>query len=889
MIVPMDTLLKSLSTFLPDHDIITDPALCFAYGTDASMYRLIPKVVLFVTELNQIKHILHHAHLANRSVTFRAAGTSLSGQAISDDILVVLKNGYWREFSYDTSSHVVSVGVGMIGAEVNRKLQPFGRKIGPDPASIDSCKIGGIAANNASGMCCGVEGNTYHTMHSMVFMLANGTCVDTADSQSRRKFEQQNQVLLAQLSHYAQSVRENPELLRKILHKYRIKNTSGYALNALVDFDDPIDMLAHLLVGSEGTLGFIALVRYHTQALQPYKADWLLQFANTTDFCEALAQLQSCPITTAELMDAKALTAGLNHYKGKHLQIDNITTTALALLIETEAEHPQQLDTNITQIANVISNTKSKVIVNQTQDLKEIAQLWRLRKGALPTVGGNRPLGSTVVIEDVCVETEKLGDLIEGLRQRLNAFSYSEGAILGHALAGNLHFVFTPRFDQPASQQCYRDFMDSVCAFVAEDLGGSLKGEHGTGRNMAPYLALEWGQTAYQLMCDLKTLIDPHTRLNPDVIISRHSDIHVKHLKHIPATHSLIDHCMECGFCEAVCPTRQYDVTPRQRIALLRYQQLTQQPLSQVKPFMQSCVGTQLCMQRCPVGIDTSKVAQHLSPPRDLWIGKALVQFPSAFKALLALGQWGKNWGSLTFEHLPKPAPRVTAVNENAPDAIYLPSCVSKIMGNDPQQKNGADIITAMQNLAKKAGLKLQVITAKQCCGQAQKQAPNDALLKQLKAYSDNGLIPIITDMSSCAHHFHQHQLTIIDSVEWIYRQILPRVKVPQKLKKVALHITCSSQHLGHEQMVQDCAKAIAEDVIIPENIACCGFAGSRGFTDPQINASALHTLHHQVSECEVGISTNRTCQIGLSRHSGLVYQHIAQVFDQIVVNAHKY
>ena len=187
--------MQTLARILPPKQVITDSLRRLAYGTDASFYRLTPEVVAVVESEEEVQALLQAAHSAARPVTFRAAGTSLSGQAVTDSVLALIGDGFATcEIGPDAAT--VRVGPGIIGGEVNFRLAPYGRKIGPDPASINACKIGGIAANNASGMCCGTAQNSYRTLAGMRVVLGDGTVLDTEDAFSVASFRQSHATLV---------------------------------------------------------------------------------------------------------------------------------------------------------------------------------------------------------------------------------------------------------------------------------------------------------------------------------------------------------------------------------------------------------------------------------------------------------------------------------------------------------------------------------------------------------------------------------------------------------------------------------------------------------------------------------------------------------------------
>ena len=327
---------RRIKTTIAADRLVIDPLRTIAYGSDASFYRLIPKIVINVENELEVQRILREAGRLELPVTFRAAGTSLSGQAISDSILVRLGRG-WTDFRVFDQANRIRLQPGMIGSHANRILAEFDRKIGPDPASIDSAKIGGILANNASGMCCGVEQNSYRTLDSMRLILADGTVVDTADDKSRAAFRRSHGHLLDGLTGLREQVLADGELAERIRYKFKIKNTTGYSLNALVDFEDPFEIMQHLLIGSEGTLGFIAEVVYRTVIEHRHKASALMYFPDIRTACEATIILGQQPVAAAELMDRASL-ASVTGKPGMPEFLGELAPGVTAVLVETRAE-----------------------------------------------------------------------------------------------------------------------------------------------------------------------------------------------------------------------------------------------------------------------------------------------------------------------------------------------------------------------------------------------------------------------------------------------------------------------------------------------------------------------------------------------------------------------
>ena len=617
---PYDDLTDALRAVFPPDRLIRDPLRTLAYGTDASFYRLIPQLVVIVETEAEVAALLRACRAHDTPVTFRAAGTSLSGQAVTESVLAMLGDG-WAGIDIAADADTVRLGPGVIGSDANRRLGPFGRKIGPDPASINACKIGGIAANNASGMCCGTAQNSYRTLSTMRVMLADGTALDTSDPASRAAFARSHGDLLERLRRLGERTRADTALADRIRHKFAIKNTCGYSLNALTDFTDPFDILQHLMIGSEGTLGFIAEITYRTVPEYADKASALLLFTGVVEACEAVIRLKRTPVAAVELMDRASLRS-VEDKPGMPEFIRGLPPGTTALLVEARAESPAALAARTAEITAALAGMPTLRPIAFTDRPAEFERLWNIRKGLFPSVGAMRDTGTTVIIEDVAFPIERLAAATAELQEMFAAFGYDEAILFGHALEGNLHFVFTPDLGQPAEVDRYRRFMDAVCRMVVDRYDGSLKAEHGTGRNMAPFVELEWGAQAYALMHEIKGLFDPDGLLNPGVILNDDPEIHLKNLKPLPAADPLVDKCMECGFCEKMCPSAGLTLTPRQRITGWREisrleaagDAAGRAALHDLYAYqgLDTCAACGLCATACPVGIETGLLIKLL-------------------------------------------------------------------------------------------------------------------------------------------------------------------------------------------------------------------------------------------------------------------------------------
>ena len=923
--------LRDAQQLIPAERRFDDPLSTLAFGTDASFYRLIPKLVIRVESEDEVVGLLKLAQRDHVPVTFRAAGTSLSGQAISDSVLIVLGDN-WNAREIRGQGTQIRLQPGVIGAQANAWLAPFGRKIGPDPASINACKIGGIVANNASGMCCGTAQNTYHTLAGIRLVLADGTRLDTEDAASVAAFRNSHGDLLERLATLGRETRANAELAARIRHKYRLKNTTGLSLNALVDFDEPVDILSHLLVGSEGTLGFISAVTYDTVIDHPHKASALIVFPDVETCCNAVTVLKSQPVSAVELLDRRSLRS-VQDKPGMPAFVQQLSNNACALLIESRAASSSLLQEQLAQIMASLSGFPVEKQVDFTEDPVENARLWAIRKDTFPAVGAVRKTGTTVIIEDVTFPVEQLAIGVNRLIELFDKHAYDEAILFGHALEGNLHFVFTQGFNSAEEVARYQAFMDDVAQLVAVEFGGSLKAEHGTGRNMAPFVELEWGSDAYQLMWQLKRLLDPNGILNPDVVLSEDPQIHLKHLKPLPAADEIVDKCIECGFCEPVCPSKGLTLSPRQRIVIWRDIQakkragIDTRELEEAYAYqgIDTCAATGLCAQRCPVGINTGELVKKLRARNAThqktadWIegnfaktlqgarftlhvangARMLLGAPRLAKLSATLTRLSKGQVPLWTNAMPQPEKAIRfspSVSDERPRVVYLAACVSRVMGPAAGDKEQMSLYDKTRGLLEKAGYQV-VFPDNQdnlCCGQPfaskgyaeQAEHKRQELISALLHASRGGLDPIYCDTSPCTLRLVQDvgevRLDLYDPVRFIRTHLLDRLEFTPQDAPIAVHVTCSTQHLGESQALIDLARKCSTNVVIPEGIHCCGFAGDKGFTTPELNSHSLRTLKEAVQHCSEGISTSRTCEIGLTQHGGIDYHGLVYLVDRV-------
>lgn len=927
-----------LAKLFPKEQLFTDELSRLTKGTDAGLYRLVPKAVVKVHSEEEVVRLLRFCHREKVAVTFKAAGTSLSGQTISDSVLMEIGTGF--EFSAITDSgKTATFGCGLTGTAANRMLQRYRRKLGPKPASINSAKIGGIIANNASGSSYGIKYNSYNTVKSMRIIFADGALLDTGDAESCRAFIDSHPQFIAQIKELHCEATQSEEIKTRIARKFQLKNTCGYGVNSLIDFDDPIQIIQHLMIGSEGTLGFVSQATFDTVHDAPLKATAMVYFANLRDVCETILPLRECSVSAAELMDRNALRA-VENQDGMPPELKLLPEGAAALLIDTSADDEETLLAQMREIEAKLAHIHTFSPIQFTTDIYLYNLYWSVRNGLFTSAAATRPPHTACVIEDIAFGADVLGDALTDVRDLLVQTGYPDAVMWGHLLDGNVHFTVFPDINSPDGVQRYAGFMHALCEMVAVKHRGSLKAEHGTGRNMAPFVEKEWGNDIYGLMKRIKFAFDPANILNPGVIINEDADIFTKNLKQIPDTNPLIDQCIECGFCEVACPSKNLTLTPRQRI--VAYRQLAETAVSgkgKKKTIQQlakeisysmdeTCATDGLCAIACPVGINTGtlvkelrwqhngkfagRIANAIAGNMDgvTSLVRGLTKIPHSIAKIVGydalenatkgLYKVGDGVLPLWTRHTPSGSRKIDrnifpADNADAPMVVYFPSCITRSMGGASfGYEESEDVPQKMLSVLRKANYTVIIPEEKDklCCGMAfsskgfRKQARrkelelNDALLKA----SRNGQLPIVCDMSPCLLHMRETldpRLKLYDQVEFIHDILLNRLQIVKQPVSIAIHTTCSSTKMGLEQKLFNVASRCAEKVIVPENVSCCGWAGDRGFFYPELNNSALASLKQGIQDATEGYSNSRTCEIGLSMNSGVAYKSLVYLVDK--------
>lgn len=929
---------KLLEAILPKARIKTRLIDLVSYASDAGFYYLRPKAVVQPVNEQEIIALFHFSHQHKIPLTFRTGGTSLSGQAITDGILVDLSQ-YWNSLSIEENGARVRVQPGITGGMVNARLKKFKRKIGPDPSSIDSAMIGGILSNNSSGMCCGVKLNSYHTTKHIRFILPDGKVFNTAVPEDYARFEKECSAIFQSIKTLSAQVNGNTVLQNRIRQKYETKNTVGYSLNALIDYTHPLDILAHLLIGAEGTLGFIAEAVMQTVPDYPNKSTAFLYFPDIYAACQAIPSLTLSGAEAVELMDRASLRS-IEHVLGVPEQLRTLPETAAALLVEFGADSIDLLHEKLNRLS--LSGFSLLEPPRFTEDPYEQQFLWKLRKGMFPAVGAVRASGTTVVLEDIAFPVDKLGSAILDLQALFVKHDYDNAIIFGHAKDGNIHFVVTQSFNTQAEIERYDRFLRDVVVLVVEKYDGTLKAEHGTGRNMAPFVETEWGGEAYQVMKLLKEAIDPQNLLNPGVIISDDKNAHIKHLKPLPVVEQEVDKCIECGYCEHKCPSRDITLTPRRRIvvrrelALLKAADKKSEYAELIREYqydgLETCAVDGLCATVCPVDINTGDLVKRLRRENHTsFANNVALRIAKNFKATTQVVSFALKTGNVINSVLGKNAMRLltggikklipafplwsnqlqaasftakSTNNQGNATIVYFPTCISRVMGGAMDDKK--NLVDTFMSVSAKASINVLIPDdiRSACCGQlfsskgfsqAYQHTANNTISK-LWEWTSHGLYPVVLDVSSCSQTI-QHsrgvltpenrerfdKMQIIDSIDYLHDLVLASPVTIHKKDNVVLHPVCTLQKMKLTGKLVSIAKHYAKNVDVPITAGCCGMAGDRGFLFPELTAAATAPEANEVKEnnYEGYYSTAKTCEMALSDAVGKNYESILYLADE--------
>ena len=694
------------------------------------------------------------------------------------------------------------------------------------------------------------------------------------------------------------------------------------------------DIFAHLLVGAEGTLAFISQVTLNTVPDPPRKITGLVLFDSVDKSIQALPMLIDAGADAVELLDDASLRT-VQYLKTPPFDQKIIRTDMAGLLFEFQEYNQHSIDKLVKNIPIELQKVGCVLSFGPSEDEATRIQLWNLRKGLYPTVGAMRKKGTSVITEDLCYHYNDLPEVVKELRIICQKWRYDDSVIFGHAKEGNLHFAASMDFNSSDGVKRFDGLLKDMAELTVDKFKGSLKAEHGTGRNMAPFVEYEWGGELFQIMWKIKQNADPEGILNPDVLLTKDQKLHIKNLKPIPIVDDSVDLCVECGFCEPVCPSAGLSLTPRQRIVIARELRLNEKDtrINQKKLLEdidynsnKTCAADGLCEIMCPVNINTGNFVKTLrkdshSKAGDwcvAWIQSHFKFTQSVLRGLITIThRWSKFIGDsiphVLSKVLNKATNRSTPVwNENLStppvslsasefkndiDFIYYPSCIGRVISANNARESLSKVLI---DLCEFSNIQLFIPEKIQgtCCGmpfsskgyiQAGKTMTEQTVDLIFKV-SEQGKIPILVDTTQCSFHLIEagadlgkiyqekwKQLDFVDVLPFL-TELVKGKDQPQLDRDIILHPTCSTQKMENVDLMISLAEKCATKVIIPENYGCCGFAGDRGLLLPELTKNATKDEVESLKNISIkvnGYSSSRTCEIGMMTATNHNYESI--------------
>ncbi|HEX4759796.1 MAG TPA: FAD-binding and (Fe-S)-binding domain-containing protein [Thermoleophilaceae bacterium] len=903
------------------------------YASDASPYRLFPQVVVMAHDENDVLKTIAYARERGMHLTFRGGGTSLNGQGQTDGILVDVRR-HWFGVEAEDGGRRARLKPGTLVGTANRILKPHGYLLGPDPASKDIATVGAVIANNSGGMRCGVTWDSYSTVRGMKLVLASGTVIDTEAPDAEERFADAEPELARGLIEIRDELRAHAELAQRVRRKFEIKNTTGYRLCAFLDADTPLEIFRRLVVGSEGTLAFIAEAVMETRPEPPRATVSWLHFGSIDDAMVPVSQLVEAGARAVELMVAPALIAAAHNMQGTPEHWKELPPESAALLVEFGGDNDGDLDAHEMAADRILWEYELLREPEFVRDAHAIELAWGVREGLHGLVGRLRAPETALIIEDVCVRPERLPECAKDLQALLGEHGFLAG-VAGHASAGNLHFQLTPDFAKPEDRERYEAFMDKLGELILDKYDGSMKAEHGTGIAMTPWVEREWGDQATEMMWRVKRLADPHNVLNPGAVLSRNADAHLSNLKIQPMIEEVAAHCVECGFCEPVCPSRNVTTTPRQRIVLRR--EMARQPEGSpvyealVREYeydgIETCAADGTCAPSCPLAIDTgAMIKEFRARQRTEREEAAALALAKRWRTVERAARMGLRAGSLAARvvgddavarvpralrkrvseellpvwpgNMPPPAPAtLPETTREGAAAVYMPACVNRIFGNARGTPPQPTLPEALVEVSRRAGLPLWIPpdAAGNCCSvpwsskgyTRGKEHMASKARESLNTWTRGGELPLVIDASSCAHGLIQDvgaEVEVLDSIAWAHDRLLPKLEVRRKVKSAAVHPTCSAGHMQLATKLEALAAALADEVIVPVGSTCCGMAGDRGLLHPELPQSALREVKRDLDgrKLDACMSSNRTCEIALQQVTGRPYSSFVFLLEEL-------
>ncbi len=493
----------------------------YLYSTDASLYRVMPSVVVAPRTVADICQTVRIASECGASIVPRGGGTSLSGQTVGDGVVIDLSQHFNYVVEFDPERHWVRVGAGMTLANLNRYVAPHGLKVGPDPSSAPGATIGGMVGNNSTGVHSILYGMMADHVREVDVVLSDGCHVTFGP-----KTPDEVAALQAADTLEGQLYRDIPQLIdayrKDIQERYprTWRNVAGYNLQRMLRIIDSGESLnlAPLIVGSEGTLGVITAAKVNLVAVPQATAICIAHYDTLRESLESVPYILTHDPASVELMDDFyiRMTRSVPSF-GRDLTFIQGDPAAV-LMVEFYGDSPDALLERTSAFEASLRERGYSGPVSHLRTPDEVGRLWKVRRASLGLIRSERKESKPLeFIEDVAVPVDQLADYVEDVREVLAR--HGVPATFGaHASAGCLHI--SPNLNLKtvegvaAIEAISRGVMEVVLRY-----NGTTSGEHGEGFARSYYNERLYGERLHHAFRQVKGLFDPHNLMNPGKII----------------------------------------------------------------------------------------------------------------------------------------------------------------------------------------------------------------------------------------------------------------------------------------------------------------------------------------------------------------------------------
>ncbi|OIJ25008.1 FAD-binding and (Fe-S)-binding domain-containing protein [Nocardioides luteus] len=900
------------------------------YSSDASLYRVVPSVVVRPQSRDELIGVHSVARSVGVPVTMRGAGTSIAGNAVGSGIVVDTRD-LRTIYEIDPEARTARIDPGVVHADLQRAAAPYGLRFGPDPSTHTRCTIGGMIGNNACGNRALGYGRTVDNIEALTVLFGNGEQASYADGVSSGETAERLQALVgANLGH-----------VRTEFGRFG-RQVSGYSLEHLLP--EKGGRVDRFLAGTEGTLATILETTVRLVEDTPGRLLLVLGYptmAEAADAVPGLLRVAPGRLIACEGMDARI--ADLVRAKGR--AVPDLPKGAGWLMVEVAGQDAPDL---VKRLAAESGALESRVVV----DPLEAAALWRIREDGAGLAGVSLPTPAHSGWEDAAVPPEHLGAWLRDFEGILSDFGL-HGYPYGHFGDGCIHcridFPFAP--DSPESAQVFREFM-TACATQLVTYGGSLSGEHGDGRVRSELLPIMYDETSIDLFEQVKGICDPSDLLNPGNIVRPASitdDLRPVRPRALPRTGLRLIHdsgdlgaavhrCTGVGKCVApktigvMCPS--YLATREEKDATRGRARVLQEALDgslvdglgdpAVGEALDLCLACKGCASDCPTGIDMATYKSEALYQKHDVLGE---RRPRSHALLGQLPKWARLAApftqmanaSLKVRPLAKIAKKTAGIDQRrsipafAPKTLKRSAPVARLGAETPDVWIWADSFTdhffaqsghgAIRWLESQ-GLNVRVIGDKACCGLTWITTGqlDDArkimgkTVRTLAPYVSSG-VPVVGLEPSCTATLRSDsvELSALPEAEVVRDGMLTFAELVTRLVgegRVTLPdltgVEVVAQPHCHQHAVlgwtADEALLKQAGATVTKVSGCCGLAGNFGVEEGHYEVSVAVAETHLLPAVRshpdaVVLADGMSCRVQLDDLASVPTMHLAELF----------